>query len=260
MQNPARCCGGPTLAAWARGRHPSSRGSVEPVAVTLRKIVRISDGVEISGTRLSVDVSELTPVVEDGIVYHSSRFRDWKQLFSVIAVKLPRTAAGDTKTEVLWDPPGDDLHMPVRGGNFIVASPLVADGILYSVDIGGGIFAADMGGQKGLYRRWLDGYNRYNRSVYGVAASPTLAGKHIYVTDDAGYTHLVEPGLEVPRSRAKRDREHQHLRPGRQSVQAGIILHLAIFRRQSHVLARRGLPLLYRRKIGRGTVLSSMRV
>ena len=29
---------------------------------------------------------------------------------------------------------------------------------------------------------------------YGVAASPTLAGKHIFVVDDAGYTHLIQPG------------------------------------------------------------------
>jgi len=58
----------------------------------------------------------------------------------------------------------------------------------------GGIFAVDVQGQRGLYRRWLDGYNRYNRFNYGVAASPTLAGKTIFVVDDAGYTHLIQPG------------------------------------------------------------------
>ncbi|HEV3028983.1 MAG TPA: hypothetical protein VG457_15495, partial [Planctomycetota bacterium] len=50
--------------------------------------------------------------------------------------------------------------------------------------------------QKGLYRRWLDGYVRFNRYLYGVAASPTLAGKHIYIVDDAGYTHLITPGAQ----------------------------------------------------------------
>jgi hypothetical protein len=58
----------------------------------------------------------------------------------------------------------------------------------------GGFTAVDVQGQRGLYRRWLDGYNRYNRFLYGVVASPTLAGKHIYVVDDAGYTHLIQPG------------------------------------------------------------------
>jgi hypothetical protein len=33
--------------------------------------------------------------------------------------------------------------------------------------------------------------------VYGVAASPTLAGKNIYITDDAGYTHVIEPGPQL---------------------------------------------------------------
>ena len=42
--------------------------------------------------------------------------------------------------------------------------------------------------------KYLDGYNRYNRFVYGVAASPTLAGRNIYITDDAGYTHIIQPG------------------------------------------------------------------
>jgi hypothetical protein len=94
----------------------------------------------------------------------------------------------------VWDPPGKDLATPARGTNYTVASPLLVDGILYGVDMTGGITAVDLQSQKGLYRRWLDGYNRYNRYLYGVAASPTLAGKHIYVVDDAGYTHLIQPG------------------------------------------------------------------
>jgi hypothetical protein len=60
----------------------------------------------------------------------------------------------------------------------------------------GGMIAIDMKAQKSLYRRWLDGYNRYNRYLYGVSASPALAGGHIYVADDAGYTHIIEPGPE----------------------------------------------------------------
>ena len=56
--------------------------------------------------------------------------------------------------------------------------------------------AVEINGAKSLYRRWLDGYNRYNRFLYGVAASPTLGGKIIYVVDDAGYTHLIQPGAQ----------------------------------------------------------------
>ena len=86
--------------------------------------------------------------------------------------------------------------MPTRqvGAVFTVASPLYADGIVYSVEMGGGLAAVDTRAGKGLFQTYLDGYNRYNRYLYGVAASPTLAGKHIYITDDAGYTHILQPG------------------------------------------------------------------
>ena len=86
--------------------------------------------------------------------------------------------------------------MPTRqvGAVFTVASPLYVDGIVYSVEMGGGLVAVDTRAGRGLFRTYLDGYNRYHRYLYGVAASPTLAGKHIYITDDAGYTHILQPG------------------------------------------------------------------
>ena len=86
--------------------------------------------------------------------------------------------------------------MPTRqpGGIFMVASPLYVDGVVYSVEMGGGLAAVDTLAKKALYRQYLDGYNRYNRYLYGVAASPALAGKNIYITDDAGYTHIIQPG------------------------------------------------------------------
>ncbi|HLY11994.1 MAG TPA: hypothetical protein VKW04_22020, partial [Planctomycetota bacterium] len=87
-----------------------------------------------------------------------------------------------------------DLSTPSRGTNYTIASPLLVDNILYGVDMTGGMTAVDVLAQKGLYRRWLEGYTRFNRYLYGVAASPTLAGKHVYIVDDAGYTHLIAPG------------------------------------------------------------------
>ena len=58
----------------------------------------------------------------------------------------------------------------------MVASPLCVHGVVYSIEMGGGLAAVDTVAGKSLYRRYLDGYNRYNRFTYGVAASPTLAG------------------------------------------------------------------------------------
>jgi outer membrane protein assembly factor BamB len=168
----------------------------EAVVITKQKVARVSDGEVICDSFLHCDISEVTPVVENGVIYNSSRFRDWKDFLSIIAVKLPPSTASNSKAQILWDPPGKDVNMPLRGGNFVIASPLVLDNVLYGIDMTGGLIAVDMQAQKSLYRRWLDGYNRFNRFLYGVTASPTQAGKFIYITDDAGYTHLIQPGPE----------------------------------------------------------------
>jgi outer membrane protein assembly factor BamB len=168
------------------------------VIVTAKKIVRASDGAEVGASNLNI-WGDPTPVVENGIVYNTSRFRGWDELTSMTAVKLPSNAEKGS-AQVVWDPPGKDLATPARGTNYTIASPLFLDGILYGVDMTGGITAVDVEGKRGLYRKWLDGYNRYNRFLYGVAASPTLAGKHLYVVDDAGYTHLLQPGPQFKES------------------------------------------------------------
>ena len=84
--------------------------------------------------------------------------------------------------------------MPVRGMDYFVASPLFVDGLVYSVDMAAGLIVVDVNAKRCLYRQWLDGYTRYNRFLYGVCASPTLGGKHIYIVDDAGFTHVIQPG------------------------------------------------------------------
>jgi len=182
-----------TMDTLGSGTSPvAARIGTSAVIITAKKIVRASDGVEMGASNLNI-WGDPTPVVDNGIVYNTSRFRGWDELTSMTAVKLPSSAEKGAG-QVVWDPPGKDLATPARGTNYTVASPLFVDGILYGVDMTGGITAVDVAGQKGLYRRWLDGYNRYNRFLYGIAASPTLAGKHIYVVDDAGYTHLIQPG------------------------------------------------------------------
>ncbi len=171
-----------------------ARIGAEAVIVTKGEIVRAADGGVICTSNLNMQICDVTPVVEDGIIYNSNRFRGWGDIPGVIAVKLPASTADQGTAQVLWDPLGKEVGMPVRGRDYIIASPLLLDGILYGVDMTGGVIAVDMLARKGLYRHWLDGYNRFDRDLFGVTASPTLAGKLIYITDDAGYTHLVLPG------------------------------------------------------------------
>jgi outer membrane protein assembly factor BamB len=171
-----------------------ARIGAEAVIVTKGEIVRASDGGVICTSNLNMQICDITPVIENGIIYNSNRFRGWGDIPGVIAVKLPPSTADQGTAQVVWDPLGKEVGMPVRGRDYIIASPLYLDGILYGVDMTGGVIAIDMVAQKGLYRHWLDGYNRFDRNIFGVTASPTLAGTHIYITDDAGYTHLVLPG------------------------------------------------------------------
>lgn len=185
---------------WQNGGH----GSFSPIAVRVgdtsailsnRYLHRASDGTVICPTRLDV-WGVLTPIVENGVMYNPCRWHGFTAPVSFIGVKVPATAGPGAKAEIVFELDGKDATMPTRqdGPLFMVASPLYVDGIVYSVEMGGGLAAVDTFAKKAHYRRYLDGYNRYNRYVYGVAASPTLAGKHIFITDNAGYTHILEPG------------------------------------------------------------------
>lgn len=175
-----------------------------PAIIEMRYIHRASDGTVICPSKLDV-WGVLTPVVEKGIIYNPCRWHGFKDPVSFVGIKLPADASAGAKVQVALDLDGKAVTMPARvdGPIFMVASPLHVDGVVYSVEMGGGLTAVDTVAGKALYRQFLDGYNRYNRFLYGVAASPTLAGRNIYITDDAGYTHIIQPGprlVEVRRN------------------------------------------------------------
>jgi outer membrane protein assembly factor BamB len=188
---------------WQNGGH----GSCSPLVVrigdagaiiSMRYIHRASDGTVICPSRLDV-WGVLTPIVENDIIFNPCRWHGFKDPLGFIGVKLPTSVGVGAKAETVMDLDGKDVTMLTRqsGPLFMVASPLYVDGVVYSVEMGGGLAAVDTAARKACYRQYLDGYNRYNRYVYGVAASPTLAGKNIYITDDAGYTHVIEPGPQL---------------------------------------------------------------
>jgi outer membrane protein assembly factor BamB len=188
---------------WQNGGH----GSSSPLAVrigdagaivSMRYLHRASDGTVICPSRLEL-WGVLTPIIENGIMFNPCRWHGFTAPVGFIGVKLPSSLGVGAKVETLMDLDGKDVTMPTRqsGPLFTVASPLWVDGVVYSVEMGGGLAAVDTTTRKALYRQYLDGYNRYNRYVYGVAASPTLGGRNIYITDDAGYTHVIEPGPQL---------------------------------------------------------------
>ena len=187
---------------WQNGGHGSNSPLLvdvggERAILHMRYFHRLADGTVICPSQLDV-WGVLTPVVENNVIYNPCRWRGWKDPVGFIAVKPPGSAGPGAKCETLLALDGKEVTMPTRqpGAIFMVASPLYLDGVVYSVEMGGGVAAVDTVGKRSLYRQYLDGYNRYNRYVYGVAASLALGGTNLYIVDDAGYTHILQPGAQ----------------------------------------------------------------
>jgi outer membrane protein assembly factor BamB len=166
--------------------------------IEMRYIHRASDGSVICPSNLDI-WGILTPIIENDVMYNPCRWHGFKDPVSFIGVKLPASAAAGAKVQTVLDLDGKSVTMPARvdGPIFMVASPLYVDGVVYSIEMGGGLTAVDTVSKTAFYRQYLDGYNRFNRFLYGVAASPVLAGKNIYITDDAGYTQIIQRGPQL---------------------------------------------------------------
>lgn len=188
---------------WQNGGHGSTSPQVVRINGTrailhMRYIHRASDGTVICPS--NVDLWGVhTPVIQDGVIYNPAGWRGFDRPAAFLAVKLPVDVGQGAKTQVVLALDGEEATMPVRmrGPIFMVASPLYVNGVVYSVEMGGGVTAVDTAAGRCLFRQYLDGYNRYDRFLYGVAASPALAGGRIYITDDAGCTHILQPGAKL---------------------------------------------------------------
>ncbi|MCY3017437.1 MAG: PQQ-binding-like beta-propeller repeat protein [Planctomycetota bacterium] len=157
-------------------------------------LYRASDGTKIAANDTNLFGVD-TPIVENGIVYVPDRFKGWTDAnVAFTAFQLPADTAGKPAIKQLFELNWQQDHVPLRGISYWCASPLYINGIVYAMDMSGGLMAVDVTARKSVYRRWLDWYCRYDRYLYGAAASPALGGKNVYLTDNAGYTIIVKPG------------------------------------------------------------------
>src|SRR5204862_2662671 len=91
--------------------------------------------------------------------------------------------------------PNVDKKAPFDRG--FVASPLFVDGLVYQLTQGGGLLVNDANTGALAYRKVLPLKPRAHYWDWaGAAASPTLAGKHIYLMDNQGMTLVIEPGRQ----------------------------------------------------------------
>jgi outer membrane protein assembly factor BamB len=132
------------------------------------------------------------PVVEDGVLYNSVGRSNGDHF--VEAIQLPQKPGG--RGNRIWLLDGKTLYGPLGEAPFQTASPLYVDGLLYQVDMYGHLAVIDTQKKELAFQRWMDGYNWNNRFLYGYCASPTLAGKNVYLLDDAGYMTILKPGAE----------------------------------------------------------------
>ena len=158
------------------------------------EFVRVSDG-----KTLYVDFWKLgnaryaTPVVRDGVIYKIKSNTGGVILFKPSAIvddavkpEVLKTVAFDTKTH------------PRFYLTFYNASPLLHEGLMYCVDEDGVLTVVDTVKGEVLYQKLLDldlfMHHNFGAGRGGAGASPTLAGKYIYLFGNQGTCLVIEPG------------------------------------------------------------------
>jgi hypothetical protein len=134
---------------WQNGGHGSNSPLVVKIGgasaiLQMRYYHRATDGTVICPSLVSV-WGVLTPIVENGVVFNPCQWRGWKDPVSFLGIKPPASMAPGVKPETVMDLDGKDVSMPVRmsGPSFTVASPLCVDGVVYSIEAGGGLAAVE---------------------------------------------------------------------------------------------------------------------
>jgi outer membrane protein assembly factor BamB len=163
--------------------------------------VRVRDGQPIWGNYVFGDAVP-TPIVEGGHLFawmgypvvggDKAPFKAWKLPGSAEAGKV--SAGWDFKME--WAP--DEMPVDKKKNPFdrsFCASPLFVDGLIYQMTEGGGLFVNDAASGELVYRKILPMKPKTEYWGWaGASASPTLAGKYIYLMDNQGTTVVIQAG------------------------------------------------------------------
>ncbi len=148
--------------------------------------------------------SVCTPIVEGDTIFVRTGYPKYNDKNAGLrAFKIPAdteqgklTPAYDFKLEWADDEiPADKQKSPFDRG--YVASPLYVDGLIYQVTQGGGLSVNNAANGDLVYRKVLPLKARTHYWDWaGCSASPTSAGKFIYLMDNQGTTLVIQPGKE----------------------------------------------------------------
>jgi len=138
------------------------------------EIVRASDGKVLTSGLFRLPYG--SPIIQDGIIYAVD------QGLGAVAFQLPDQIEGDQVevTELWKSSPPDDRYY---------SSPVVVDDVLYVMNRTRHLSAIDAKTGEILFSEELD--MGRGQQLYG---SFCLAGDHLFVSHDSGYTAVVKPG------------------------------------------------------------------
>ena len=157
---------------------PVRIGDVDVVITPKGQIVRVADG-----RTLATDLGNCmytSPVVQNGTVY----FIDG----DMVAVRLPEKAADTIECRELWAAslPGD-----------FYASPVIQGERIHTMDKAAKYYVIDAHTGKTLLNQQLELTPAARRDSAHVYPSLCLAGKHLFASNDAGDTMLLDPGEDA---------------------------------------------------------------
>jgi outer membrane protein assembly factor BamB len=165
--------------------------------------VRVRDGQAVWGAQQFGD-AVATPIVEAGYIFAWMGYPvSGGDNHPFKAFKVPAGAEGGKlgaghAFKMEWA--SDELAIDKKKNPFdrgFVASPLFVDGLIYQLTEGGGLFVNDAATGELVYRKVLPMKPKTEYWNWaGASASPTLAGKHIYLMDNQGLTIVLQPGRQ----------------------------------------------------------------
>ena len=164
---------------------------------------RLRDGKPVWGDNIFGDSVE-TPIVEGATLYASMGYPRAvaENVKGLHAFKIPGSLEGTKlisstifKTDWADDELPQDKTKPFERN--YCASPLFVDGLIYRMTEGGGLVVNDAASGEVIYRKVLPLRPKTEYWNWaGASASPTLAGKYIYLMDNQGKAVIIEPGRQ----------------------------------------------------------------
>ncbi|HUW56720.1 MAG TPA: PQQ-binding-like beta-propeller repeat protein [Planctomycetota bacterium] len=184
----------PTM--WNRGSCVTVRIGDEDFLIEPRAVVsRVSDGKRVFPGVRGGGGTIPTPVIDKGLLYALDvSLNDGSP--ELLIYRLPTAATEPFKVELVKTIKLDPRAFPGGGWRGYCASPLLHDGLLYLVNADGVLTVVDVAKHEIVYRKLLDAdvFQAAGASRGGMASSPTLAGKYIYLFGDLGTCLVIEPG------------------------------------------------------------------